>query len=228
MASCIPAFEPFPTEPDEPVQSLLAKTLSTYWTLVQSICSVDDSRECQPPQSFAGCDSSGVAECLSGILIDSLREQWNRVQADDKEIAVLKRWLTTAFLNNGDCQKVADVHGAGLLMAAATVASIGNVRTCKSGREFVARPGLVPTQTGTCGRVRQIGLSPRGDTYLRTLLMHGTRPVIIHGTRSAWIDGLLKRRPFKCHSCRGRQQTGTNHLSGTCPPAGLSGFKRLP
>lgn len=139
------------------------------------------------------CDSLGVAECLSGILIDSLCEQWNRVQADDKEIAVLKRWLTTAFLNNGGCQKVADVHGAGLLMAAATVVSIDDARTFKSGREFVAWPGLVPTQTGTCGRLRQIGVSPCGDTYLRTLLMHGARSVIILGKdASSWRPCALR------------------------------------
>ncbi|MGF6536924.1 IS110 family transposase [Paraburkholderia youngii] len=139
---------------------------------------------------------AGVAERLPGILIDSLREQWNRVQATDKEIAVLERRLATAFRNNGDCQKVADIPGVGLLTATATVASIGDARTFKSGREFAAWLGLVPRQTGTGGRVRQMGLSKRGDTYLRTLLMHGARSVIIQGTRSAWIDGLLKRRPF--------------------------------
>jgi transposase len=41
-----------------------------------------------------------------------------------------------------------------------------------------------------------MGLSKRGDTYLRTLLMHGARSVVIQGKRSAWVDGLLKRRPF--------------------------------
>jgi Transposase and inactivated derivatives len=139
---------------------------------------------------------AGVAERLPGILIDSLREQWNRVQATDKEIAVLERRLATAFRNNGDCKKVADIPGVGLLTATATVASIGDARTFKSGREFAAWLGLVPRQTGTGGRVRQMSLSKRGDTYLRTLLMHGARSVIIQGTRSAWIDGLLKRRPF--------------------------------
>ncbi|MEM5332263.1 IS110 family transposase, partial [Paraburkholderia sp. JHI2823] len=114
----------------------------------------------------------------------------------DKEIAVLERRLATAFRNNGDCQKVADIPGVGLLTATATVASIGDARTFKSGREFAAWLGLVPRQTGTGGRVRQMGLSKRGDTYLRTLLMHGARSVIIQGTRSAWVDGLLKRRPF--------------------------------
>jgi transposase len=72
---------------------------------------------------------------------------------------MLERRLTTAFRNNGDCQKIGDIPGVGLLTATATVASIGDARTFKSGREFAAWLGLVPRQTGTGGRVRQMGLS---------------------------------------------------------------------
>jgi transposase len=130
------------------------------------------------------------------MLIDSLREQWARAQDTDREMAVLERRLASLFRDNPDCQKVADIPGVGLLTATATVAAIGDVRTFKSDREFAAWLGLVPRQSGTGGRVRQMGLSKRGDTYLRTLLMHGARSVIIQGKRSDWVDGLLKRRPF--------------------------------
>ena len=54
----------------------------------------------------------------------------------------------------------------------------------------------VPRQIGTGGRVRQLGLSKRGDTYLRTLLMHGARSVVLRGKHSDWLDALLSRRPF--------------------------------
>ena len=56
--------------------------------------------------------------------------------------------------------------------------------------------GLVPRQCGTGGRVRQLGLSKRGDTYLRTLLMHGARAIVARRSRSPWVDGLLARRPY--------------------------------
>ncbi len=137
-----------------------------------------------------------AAERLPAMLIDSLREQWGRAQDTDREMAVLERRLSNLFRHNPDCQKIAEIPGVGLLTATATVAAIGDVRTFKSGREFASWLGLVPRQSGTGGRVRQMGLSKRGDTYLRTLLMHGARSVIIQGKRSDWVDGLLKRRPF--------------------------------
>ena len=137
-----------------------------------------------------------AAERLPAMPIESLREQWARAQDTDRQIVVLERRLAILFRDNADCQKVADIPGVGLLTAMATVAVVGDPRTFNSGREFAAWLGLVPRQTGTGGRVRQMGLSKRGDTYLRTLVMHGARSVIVQGKRSTWIDGLLKRRPF--------------------------------
>ncbi|MDH6146120.1 MULTISPECIES: IS110 family transposase [Paraburkholderia] len=137
-----------------------------------------------------------VADRLPGLLVDSLREQWTRVQAIDGEIAVLERRLAQAFRNNEDCRKLSDIPGVGLLTATAMAAAIGDARNFKSGREFAAWLGLVPRQIGTGGRVRQLGLSKRGDTYLRTLLMHGARSVVLRGKHSDWVDALLSRRPF--------------------------------
>ena len=66
----------------------------------------------------------------------------------------------------------------------------------KSGREFCAWLGLVPKQTGTGGKVRLGGISKRGDTYLRTLLIHGARSVLSHAKEpGAWLEGLKTRRP---------------------------------
>lgn len=60
-----------------------------------------------------------VADRLPGLLVDSLREQWTRVQAIDGEIAVLERRLAQAFRNNEDCRKLSDIPGVGLLTATA-------------------------------------------------------------------------------------------------------------
>ncbi|WP_197339990.1 IS110 family transposase [Ralstonia solanacearum] len=137
-----------------------------------------------------------AAERLPAMLVDSLREQWGRVQSTDADIATLERRLKAALRENQQYQRIAEIPGVGLLTATAAVAAIGNASTFRSGREFAAWLGLVPRQTGTGGKVRQLGLSRRGDTYLRTLLMHGARSVITRGTRSPWLDGLLQRRPF--------------------------------
>jgi len=130
------------------------------------------------------------------LLVDSLREQWTRVQEIDGEIAVLERRLAQPFRNNEDCRKLSDIPGVGLLTATAMAAAIGDARNFKSGREFAAWLRLVPRQVGTGGRVRQLGLSKRGDTSLRTLLMHGARSVVLRGKHSDWLHELLKRRPF--------------------------------
>lgn len=83
-----------------------------------------------------------------------------------------------------------------MLTATAAAATIGDPATFSSGRQFAAWLGLVPRQTGTGGRVRQLGLSKRGDVYLRTLLMHGARAIIARSKHSPWIEELLKRRPY--------------------------------
>ena len=64
------------------------------------------------------------------------------------------------------------------LTAPALVAAVGDFSTCKSGRQFVSWVGLTPRQVGTGGKTQQLGISERGDTYLRTLLIAGARAVI--------------------------------------------------
>lgn len=77
-----------------------------------------------------------------------------------------------------------------------SVATMGDPRSFRSGREFAARLGLLRRQTGTGGRIRQLGISKRGDSYLRTLLIHGARAVVARRKQSPWITGLQARRPY--------------------------------
>ncbi|VXD06900.1 transposase (fragment) [Enterobacterales bacterium 8AC] len=66
----------------------------------------------------------------------------------------------------------------------------------KSGREFAAYVGLVPKQTGSGGKIRLRGISKRGDTYLRTLFIHGARAAsLLAKEPGPWITELKKRRP---------------------------------
>jgi transposase len=133
---------------------------------------------------------------LPALLIDSLREQWERVQRTEREMASLERRLTSLMRDTPACQAIAEIPGVGLLTATAAVASMGDAKLFKSGREFAAWLGLVPKQRGTGGRVRQMGISKRGDAYLRTLLMHGARAVIVRHRETPWLVALLKRRPY--------------------------------
>ena len=73
---------------------------------------------------------------------------------------------------------------------------MGDAKAFKSGREFAAFLGLVPQQTGTGGKVRLLGISKRGDTYVRTLLIHGARAVLSHAKDpSEWVEQIRTRRP---------------------------------
>ena len=140
-----------------------------------------------------------LADRLSSMLIDSLREQWNELTRLDAQIAEIERRLREWMKENQAAKALMEIPGVGLLTASAAVAAIGEAKAFKSGREFAAWIGLVPKQTGSGGKVKLHGISKRGDTYLRTLLMHGARSVLTHSKQPAlclWGEQMLKRRPF--------------------------------
>ena len=73
---------------------------------------------------------------------------------------------------------------------------MGDGAAWRSAREFASCHGLTPGHSGTGGKVRMGGITKRGDSYLRTLLMHGARSIIRVANPAAWIVQLLERRPF--------------------------------
>lgn len=137
-----------------------------------------------------------LSDRLPTMLIDSLREQWEMLGKLDQQIAMIEQRLLAWMRQDKACKAIADIPGVGLLTATAAVATMGNATVFKSGREFAAWLGLAPGQTGTGGKVRLLGITKRGDTYLRTLLIHGARAVLA-GTKtpSPWLQKISKRRP---------------------------------
>lgn len=135
---------------------------------------------------------------LPAMVIDSLDEQVRRIKQLDADIGTIERRLSQQLRESPACKTLAEIPGVGLLTATAIVASMGSPQAFKDAREFAAWVGLVPRQSGTGGKVRQLGISKRGDAYLRTLLMHGARAVV-RSDRSIqwpWLAELLKRRPY--------------------------------
>lgn len=138
-----------------------------------------------------------LVDRLPTILIDTLREQWNGLMELDRQIAGIERRLQTWMKEDKACRAIAAIPGVGLLTATAAVATMGDAKAFRSGREFAAWIGLVPAQTGSGGKVQLLGISRRGDTYLRTLLIHGARSVLFHAKDPGpWIEQLKKRRPL--------------------------------
>ncbi len=154
------------------------------------------------PQGRAGI-TKGIAAALAqlvdrlpAVLLDTLREQWARVGQLDEQVAEIERRLRAWHKEDKASRRIAEIPGVGLLTATAAVAAMGDPKSFRSAREFAAWLGLVPRHTGTGGRIRMLGISKRGDTYLRTLLIHGARSVIVNSKQpSAWVTNLTQRRP---------------------------------
>ena len=91
------------------------------------------------------------------------------------------------------------VEGVGPLIATALIAAVGEARQFHRGRELSAWLGLVPRQHSSGGHTMLLGISKRGDRYLRTLLIHGARSMLHRvqrkrDRRSRWIGALKERR----------------------------------
>ncbi|MFM0268811.1 IS110 family RNA-guided transposase [Paraburkholderia sediminicola] len=137
-----------------------------------------------------------VAERLPAALIDTLREQWNGLTKLDVQIAAIERRMRVWVKEDRAVRAISDIPGVGMLTATAAVSMMGDAKAFRSGREFAAWAGLVPKQTGSGGKVNLHGISKRGDTYLRTLLIHGARSVLTHSKEpSQWVEQISKRRP---------------------------------
>lgn len=137
-----------------------------------------------------------LSDRLPAVLIETLREQWAMLAKLDEQVAEIERRLSAWMKEDKACKTIAEIPGVGLLTATAAIATMGDAKAFKSGREFAAFLGLVPKQTGTGGKVRLLGISKRGDVYLRTLLIHGARSVLTHAKEpSEWVEQIRKRRP---------------------------------
>ncbi|HDR9504588.1 TPA: IS110 family transposase, partial [Burkholderia cepacia] len=98
-----------------------------------------------------------LVDRLPAILIDTLREQWNGLAELDKQIAGIERRLQMWMREDKACKAIAAIPGVGLLTATAAVATMGDAKTFRSGREFAAWIGLVPKQTGSGGKIQLLG-----------------------------------------------------------------------
>jgi len=130
---------------------------------------------------------------LFARLFEHFRELGEHVRQLESQI---KAW----HRENEASQRLEAIPGIGALTASALVASIADARAFKNGRQLAAWLGLVPRQASSGGKEQLLGISKRGDTYLRTLLIHGARAVMFHRLRrgaeeaNGWLMKLLARR----------------------------------
>jgi transposase len=130
------------------------------------------------------------------LLVQRLLQQLKEL---DRQVGEMEAQIVAWHRSHETSRKLEKVPGIGPITASAIVASVGDAKNFTSARQMAAWLGLVPRQHSSGGKNVLLGISKRGDTYLRTLLIHGARAVISALPRKkdpvdAWLGGLLQRR----------------------------------
>lgn len=123
-------------------------------------------------------------------LIERLTENLKEMDRQAKELeAQIQLWHRQNEASLG----LAEIAGIGPITASAIVATVGKAHEFKNGRQLAAWMGLVPRQHSSGGKQNLLGISKRGDTYLRTLMIHGARAVIRFAENKAEPDSWLRK-----------------------------------
>ena len=128
-----------------------------------------------------------------------LSDLWDDLKTLDQRVAELDREINTIAQSDPVAIRLQQLRGVGPMVATALVATVGNVEQFANGRQMAASLGLTPKQHSSGGKDRLLGISKRGDAYLRSILIHGARSVIrtakVKDDRlSQWVTSLAERR----------------------------------
>jgi transposase len=153
-----------------------------------------------------------LRSALPGILADAenglpplarevFADLYERLQGLESQCAHYDRHIARLAQQMPAAQRLMQVPGVGPVTATALVATVGDARLFRNGRQFAAWLGLVPRQYSTGGKPRHGRITKRGDVYLRTLLVHGARALMCRldrydDPRSRWARKLKQRRGF--------------------------------
>jgi transposase len=132
-------------------------------------------------------------------LVSLLWREWKDLE---QQIVAMNVEVEQIASSDPACQRLRQIPGIGPLVATAIVAAIGNGAAFHKGREFSSWLGLVPRQHSTGGKARLFGISKRGNSYLRKLLVHGARSAVLRVKRERspfgpWLNALERRSPVK-------------------------------
>ncbi|EIM95310.1 transposase [Paraburkholderia hospita] len=135
---------------------------------------------------------------LNGVARTALLQGWNHIQALDRQITWCDAQIAAQVKHDNNAQRAMAVIGIGPLTASAAVATVGDARLFKNGRQFAAWLGTVPKQASSGGKTRLGRITKQGNTYLRTLLFQGARSAVASAHRrndrlSRWIVQLQAR-----------------------------------
>jgi len=124
---------------------------------------------------------------------------WSDLISLDDRVQDLDRAINKLANSNEVTLRLQQLRGVGPMVATALVATVGNAEQYAKGRQMAAAIGLTPRQHSSGGKDRLLGISKRGDVYLRTLLVHGARAVVTQAKHkddrlSQWVTSIATRR----------------------------------
>lgn len=138
---------------------------------------------------------------ISNLARRYLKDLYQQMLERTKKIDEYEQIIRSVFNQNKDCKKIAQIEGVGLLTATAIIACIGNAKIFKNGRHLSAYLGLVPRQHSSGNKQKLLGISKRGNVYIRTLLIQGAKSAVFAATkkkdpedhRTKWIQSIQER-----------------------------------
>lgn len=148
----------------------------------------------------------GILEDADNELSDAVRRIiagcYEELHTLAPRIKDIEDQIHAEFRSRDTCQRLAPIEGFGAVTSTAMVAAVGDARTFNNGRQLSAWLGLVPRQVSSGGKTVLLGISKRGDRYVRTLLIQGAMAAIRTAAgkddpRSRWINALRTRRGVK-------------------------------
>ena len=148
------------------------------------------------PEILADADN-GLSERFRALLF----RQYQRFLDIDEELAWYKAQLVAEVKSDDTCRRLSDIPGFGPVVSSAFKSWIGDGKQFRRGRDTSAALGVVPRQHSTGGKELLLGITKRGDSYVRSLVIHGARSVVTHAKHktdplSRWINHLVATRGF--------------------------------
>ena len=136
---------------------------------------------------------------LTPLTRELFVELYDELQALNERFDQCEQRIIVINQSNDACQRLDEILGIGPVTATATYAAVGDGKDFSNGRHFSAGLGLVPAQNYSGGKATLLGISKRGNAYLRTLYIHGARAVLQQSGKkedrfSRWAQALLERR----------------------------------
>ena len=128
-----------------------------------------------------------------------LQGVWNDLLGLDDRVCEMDKLIKRLAENNEDCVRLQQLRGIGPMTSTAMIASVGDARQYHKGRQMAAAIGITPKQHSSGDKHRLLGISKRGDVYLRTLMIHGARAVVARATHkddrlSRWVTNIANQK----------------------------------